>query len=161
MQIEKVNSTININEDIEFQKKGWFVQKIAIVLIFVVVVLSILGIFGHGILSTKKEKKDGIELSYEKFLRSEAGDKLEFYFDNPDSIATLSFPIEYTKHVRIENTEPKAISSEIVNGQAVYKFQVEKEGRIMLFINPCDIGSVSSTMKLNSTQFSIHHFIYP
>ena len=64
---------LQIDEDMEFQRRSWIVQRIGWAIFALVILLAALGLFGDGILSdTKAGQEEGaLWLEYPRFERFE------------------------------------------------------------------------------------------
>jgi hypothetical protein len=60
---------MEVNADIEFQRRVWRVQRIGWLIIAAVIVAALLGVFGGGPLSRAAVQGDGLRLEYERFAR--------------------------------------------------------------------------------------------
>ena len=69
MPEEKQNDLLQINEDIEFQKKEWSWARLGWVLMLIIALAGLLGLFGQGPLSKSTARAGGIEVEYERFER--------------------------------------------------------------------------------------------
>ena len=72
MPEQKQNDRLQINEDIEFQKKEWNWARLGWVLMLIIALAGLLGLFGQGPLSKSTARAGGIEVEYERcaqFLR--------------------------------------------------------------------------------------------
>ena len=72
---------IEIQEDFNHQKISWRIKKIGFIIIFLLVILASLGLFGTGFLSaTDLGNKNYAWLSYEKFTRAGSPAEIDIHF---------------------------------------------------------------------------------
>jgi len=64
---------LQINEDMEFQRRSWIVQRVGWLVFALVILLAALGLFGDGILSDAKagQEEGALWLEYPRFKRFE------------------------------------------------------------------------------------------
>ena len=70
-EIEKVKTSLEIDEDIDLHLKGWIAQRIGWVSMLAFLIASALGVFGTGVLSAVTSKKEAKTLIFERFNRYE------------------------------------------------------------------------------------------
>lgn len=63
--------TLEISEDLSFQEREWKVQRLAWLVMLVVIILALLGLFSTGPLSsTHQQSEDGsLQIDYQRFVR--------------------------------------------------------------------------------------------
>ena len=160
-QIERINSTLPLEENIDLHVKGRVVQQISIVVIFLFVVLAALGLFGEGVLSKKKLQAEGTTIRYEKFTRHGGESKLVFDLFSGDSIKQISIPDTYLAYFQIENIVPEPEKNRLAGNYVVYTFNGEHSRNVTFFLSPIKIGRLKAIVKSNRTDFELSHFIYP
>ncbi|RAW02162.1 hypothetical protein [Pseudochryseolinea flava] len=62
-KIEKVSTSLELDEHIEMQKRGWRVQAIGMMLVLTLVVLASIGMFGNGMISKENIRMNGVILN--------------------------------------------------------------------------------------------------
>jgi hypothetical protein len=115
--------TIEIDEDLEFQKKEWLWQRIGSVLLFVFVVAALLGFTGMGgPMSHGKAGEPGSPLyvEYARFVRrnAQATIKVHMHTSPGDVRFWLSSP--YFEHVRVDSIVPTPRLVSVDAGRHVY-----------------------------------------
>ncbi|MBK1438432.1 hypothetical protein JHJ32_00405 [Parapedobacter sp. ISTM3] len=161
-QVEKIEHTLELDEKLSHQQKGWNVQRVCGILILIVVVLTALGLFGNGLLSKRQLANGGTALRYDRFLRYEKETTITWQLSGRDEIEIL-IPMRYLDAFKIEKITPEGYESRIVNGNVSYTFTVAGAGEtaIYFYLNPQKAGSVADTWRVNDQAFEITHFIYP
>ena len=116
--------TIEIDEDLAFQRKEWLGQRIGIAVLSLFVVAAILGLTGSGgVLShaTAGERDGAIYVEYERVVRrgAKATMTLHFHSDPPGFIQFwISAP--YLEDVQIESVSPLPQSVTVEESRVVY-----------------------------------------
>ncbi|WP_090608250.1 hypothetical protein [Parapedobacter koreensis] len=161
-RIEKIEHTLELDEKLSHQLKGWNVQRACSVLILTVIVLTTLGLFGNGWLSRKQLASGGATLQYEKFLRYEKEMTVTWRVSGKDEIELL-IPMDYLDAFKIEKIIPESHETHLADRNVVYTFKVENGGEatIYFYLNPQKTGTVVETWQINGQDFKIAHFIYP
>src|SRR5688500_16756978 len=76
--IEQVHHTIEMDESMGLHKTGWAIQRVGWIVLFVIVVLAALGLFGSGILSQRTKEVSGNMIEYERYGRYENATYMHF-----------------------------------------------------------------------------------
>jgi hypothetical protein len=161
-EMEKVTSRLPIDESIGLQNRARIIQQIGIIIIFIVMVMAGLGLFGQGILSNKKVEANGNIITYEKFGRYGGESKLAFDLAaTNDTVAQLAIPAAYFEHFKIETIVPEPDKTSIINKEFIFIFNGGGAKQITFFLSPHETGSLKATIKGNQTNFNLSHFIYP
>lgn len=153
--------SMQIEEDIGFFRKEIAFQRIGWIVMFALLLLGSLGLFGTGLLSHKKTIVQGTGLEYEKFLRFENETELIFRLSGASSPSVVTLPGKYTERMRIERIMPEPERMYQANGATHYVFEISGKGVIRFFIAPVSTGSFSAALSVNETQIPIAHFVYP
>jgi hypothetical protein len=160
-QIEKITPSIEIEENLDLQVKGWMAQKILIAGIFIFILAAALGLFGDGILSQKKLEIEGNVLAYEKFVHYEGECRLTFDLADHDTIIKIAVPVLYLDHFEIKNIVPEPITYEMAANDLIMKFNGGPPNKVTFFLSPRKIGRIETVLRANQTPFKFSHFIYP
>lgn len=68
---ERSHSSIEITEDLSFQRRAWIMQRVAWTIMLLLTIAALLGAFGRGTLSSARVTSPGSVMSaeYERFAR--------------------------------------------------------------------------------------------
>lgn len=160
-KVEQIKTSLKIDEDIALHQRGWKLQKIALFLILITVLLTALGLFGNGPLSSKRISSRGIVLDYEKFMRFEGQASLRFSFAQADSLTRISLPVSYLDYFKIETVVPEPVESSVQAGEIIYTFNASAGGGAVFSLSPVQVGGLDATIKVNGVPFQLTHFTYP
>jgi hypothetical protein len=159
--IEHVNHRLEFDEDIDLQVKGWKIQRAAWIIIFALLLLAALGLFGTGVLSYRTISKKGDVIDYEHFGRFQAQTQIELTINNKNGTAQIAFPQTYIDNFEIERITPQPEKTEILNSTVVYTFNITDKGKIVIYMMPQTTGTIKGTVAVNNTVFNLSQFIYP
>ena len=107
--------TLEIDEDISFQKKEWFFQRIGMALLWLFVVAALLGFTGMGgPLSRGEAGEPGgpVHVEYERFVRRGGLSTLKLHLRSAPGDLRFWVSTPYFEHVRIDSIAP---TSELVS----------------------------------------------
>lgn len=160
--VERIKHSLELEERLDHQLKGWMIQKICSAGIGIIVLLTALGLFGNGLLSSKKIEKNGISLQYEKFLRYEKEMNLGWSTTGYEEIEIL-IPMQYLDHFKIEKVVPEGYETVITKGYVSYTFKGDNAAHtsIRFYLTPQKTGNVTGEWLVNKQNFQLRHFIYP
>ncbi len=105
-KIERVNTSLEIEEDIDLHETGWIVQRIGWGLMLVVLVCATLGLFGDGLLSETKLAAGGTSVLYQKFLRSEADTEVEIVSHDVSGKIRIAFSPNFLDVYKFDRMTP-------------------------------------------------------
>jgi hypothetical protein len=158
--IEAVKHNIDLEERIDLHKRGWKMQKLGWVIIFLIPLLGLLGLYGEGFLSFTQVVNSGFKTSYDRFFRYEKEMKILITSEG-ENISSISLPQKYINHFRIESIVPQPAQNLMIDNEIVYHFSGGGNRIVALYLVPEDYGNIAGTLKVNGHAFSLNHFIYP
>ena len=120
--------SIEISQDLEFQRKSWRVQRIGWVVMLVIVIAALLGLFGDGPLSSAEagNPESGLTVRYERFTRMGARHVLDVEIASAqveaDSAAQLWIDRSWHEANQVRSIVPEPARSAVVADRIVYSF---------------------------------------
>lgn len=159
--IETVTGDLEIDESIEIQKKGWVVQRIGWVLMFIFLGLASIGMFGSGVMSKKTIEGANQKMEYQKYFRFEARMEMKIDVLSPPGGTTVSFPAEYLQKFRIESVVPEPKENKTENNMVNYLFDGSGPMKISFYLIPQSMGDIKAQVRVNDQLYNFNQFIYP
>lgn len=159
--IERVKTSLQIDENIDLHIRGWIFQRIGWALMLLFLTCAALGLFGNGALSRKVLADDGTSVTFEKYTRRESETEFEIVTRSNAEIVRLVLPPAFLHAFKIEKVVPEPSSQRVDNGATVLQFTGSGEAQITLFVSSRTAGSVQSTLRVDEKSFDIDQFIYP
>jgi hypothetical protein len=160
--IERVNTSLEIDEQINLHKKGWKAQAVGLAFMYILVLLAAVGLFGDGLLSKNKLTEQNITIESQRFYRYEA--RMELKIDVPDTDSdrtVISLPSHYLKDFEIESIVPEPESNSISNDKVNYVFKGSGNLNVTFYLVPQKVGKLEGTLGVNEHAFLLNHFIFP
>jgi hypothetical protein len=158
--VETVETSLEIDEVLPLQEKGWVWQRIGWGLILAIMLAGGLGLFGEGLLSEKTATAGNSEVQYEQFFRYEV--EMKVLVQSKDHISSISFPGQYLKNFRIVRFVPEPANNNSTNGTVKYNFLPSENNIVSIYMVTKGYGSIGGTMKVNEKDnFQLNHFIFP
>ncbi|WP_207515834.1 hypothetical protein [Longitalea luteola] len=159
--LERVRHDLQLEENLEQHKKGWMIQKIGWAILYIGLILAVAGIFGTGPVSYKTQVQNGNTIEYERFLRYEAETDMTFRLKDVTDSITLEIPQQYLQYVDVQSITPLPDRNRTINGVTTYFFHAGGTADIHCLLMAKKPGSITTTIKVNATPFTIAHQIYP
>jgi hypothetical protein len=159
--LKHVDNPLQLNEDIGLHIKGWKIQRIAWIVIIILLVLAALGLFGTGPLSHRTVSKNGDTLKYEHFGRFQSQTELEFTVNKENGVTQVVFPQAYIDNFQIERITPLPEKTEMLHRSIVYTFDITDRGKIIFYMIPQTNGTIKGTVAVNNIVFDLLQYIYP
>jgi len=159
--IEMIPHDLELEENIALHQKGWIIQRVGWTILYAILLLALLGLFGTGLLSFRHEQVNGHEVSYEYFLRFESEADMTFQFHDIRDTIRLTVPQSYREYIDISSISPLPARSLLVDGQVIYFFPATHNGKIQCTIMARKAGTIRATLLVNESPITITHLIYP
>jgi hypothetical protein len=162
--------TIEIDRDIEFQRRSWQVQRIAWVLMLVIVVAAVLGAFGNGPLSSAHAgDASRLSVDYERFVRFVSPEKVTFHIARaaiqPGSSVELWVDREWLARHDVKAIVPEPSETRVTPDRLIYRFSVDSAGfpfRIELDLETMAVGALHGKAGLtDGSTVLFNQFAYP
>jgi hypothetical protein len=161
---------LQIKEDLEHERREWKVQRIAWILMALVLVAAVLGLFGDGLFSegTASTPDGSFALDYPRLARFEAPTTLTARFAPPAADEeSLSLWLEgsYLRDLEIERMTPEPESTMTEDGGVRFVYAARETSEpfeVTLHVRFERFGSVSGRVGTSSgAALSVRHFVYP
>lgn len=169
-KLKKVGS-IEIDEDMDFQRASWKVQRAGWVLMLLFIITGLLGLFGNGPISSARAGDEGSTLlvEYDRFLRVHAPTAAMFRIGNdaalPDSTVRLWVDRSWVSAFELRAITPEPDRAETAGTRLVYVFRVvppASQLRITMDLEARKTGRINGAVGLtNGPAISISQFAYP
>jgi hypothetical protein len=162
--------SIEISEDMDFQRKSWRVQRIGWVIMLGIAIASLFGAFGDGPLSSaeKGDASSGFRISYERFPRHNATEVIDFEVDGVAIGAdTMRIWIDrqWLSGKEIRSMSPEPAESALEGTRIIYAFTGNRaaSGRhVRMHLEPRKMGRVRGEAGLvGGRSFTFGQFVYP
>lgn len=162
-KIERVNSSLQLDEDIGLHETGWVIQRVGWGIMLAVLIFAILGLFGNGMLSEQKVVAGGITVVYEKYLRSETDTEFEIIARDVNGKVQVTLSPQFNDLFKIDRMTPEPSSQNIENGSTILDFSARGEAQLVFFLSTREgnRGNKANSVIVNNTDFTLDHYIYP
>ena len=169
-KIKQVNGDIHLNQDLDYQRRSWKVQRVGWVAMGLVALAALLGLFGSGPLSsaTTGGKGDSLQLEYKRFGRFEASTRLRIHIQpgvEREGQVRVWLNRNYVEGVQIQKVIPEPERVEAEPDRLTYVFRtanLNQPTAVTFYLQTQQVGLLSGQVGLAQKQpLSFSQFIYP
>lgn len=157
----KKGKTLDINQDLPFEKATWTFQKIGFTAFLGIVLASILGFTGGaGPYNIKTDRVNTVQVEYQPYARVLTPTSMvislqntsEFWLDN-----------NFVNIHEIESIAPEPLETITTGDRILYRFRpnTTKSYHIVMNLHPQKPGKYSGVIGQGNNQVQINQFIYP
>lgn len=155
-----------INDEIAFQRKSWRFERIGWFVLIVIVLLTLLGLFSKGPLSTgHASTADGaLQVEYQRFQRHGAHTRLIITAQvAPSGSAFVQFSPQLLDAFTVESIHPEPQTTTSQQGGLRVESRADAQGTVKLYLalRPEGLGNVQQSVRLNEQTVQFSQFIYP
>lgn len=167
-EVKNQTFSLQIDDDVAFQKVFWVVQRIGWTILSLIVIFSLFGLTGFGVLSQKEKQQQDVHLQYQTFERnlSPAAMQISFPEKSTDSGSiSLAISTSFLNNYEVQSIVPEPESVSLTKDSYQYEFPVKMPGdnaTITFYLEPQTIGFQQGVIRVADTvQIPIEQFIYP
>lgn len=161
---------LELDQDLPFQERAWRAERIAWVVLIIVVVAALVGVFGTGPLSstTAGGSETGISASYERFVRHDGRSSLELRI-SPEGASEGQVEVwlsaSYLEDIQIEQISPQPDEVRTSGERDIFVFLTDNPSSDMtvtVTFRPDAMGPISGDIGIvDGPAVSVRHFSFP
>ena len=161
---------VEINQDLDFQRRCWKVQRIGWTIMTLLILGGLLGMFGRGPFSRTLASDPSIPLSleYERFGRYQSPLTLSLHLNpgaSEDGEVRLWFSRDFLRQVQIQGMTPNPDGAALSPNGTTFIFrlaQPTQDGDVIVHLEAQAIGLLSGKVGLTeSRSIAFTQWIYP
>jgi hypothetical protein len=161
---------LDIVQDLEFQRRGWRVQRLSWMGMGLIVLGALAGLFGSGPLSQGKvsSPNDSLQLEYDRFGRFQAPAKLKIILGagtEQDGQVKVWLSRSYLETAEVQQVTPQPESVEASPDRLTYVFRttaLDRPTAVTFHLEPEQIGFQTGQIGVFSGQtLKFNQLIYP
>jgi hypothetical protein len=128
------HGSLEIDEDLTFQRRMWRVRPMGFAILWAILVAAVLGLFGGGLFSSARAT-DGtghLRVEYERFARFQSPLVLRFRMEPPaarERQVRVWIDRRYLEAIKIESLVPEPVRSEAAEDRIVFTFDLADADR--------------------------------
>lgn len=167
--MKKHRGELEIDEDIQLESTNWKVQRVAWVIMALVIIAALLGFTGDGGIGNLQSLKagdsaEGLEVEYERFLRRSAPAEIKVKLapSTSDFRTDLHISQDFYEKLQIDKVVPEPSEVYTHEHGITYRFTTANQPFVVTFyLTPKGMGSLPLHFSTNEREVAITQFIYP
>jgi hypothetical protein len=157
-----------IDEDPEFARREWVVQRVCWVILVLILIAGFIGLLGAGPLSQTEAAAGPLTLEYDRFVRKLSPTVFHLRVDASAAVdQQIGVWLEQDLVDKFDVTQiiPEPVDAEAGTGRVVYYFGVTESdpvSEITFDMQPSEAGRLRSRLGLvDGPEIDVDQFIYP
>ncbi|HSL72761.1 MAG TPA: hypothetical protein VK864_21090 [Longimicrobiales bacterium] len=136
-ELKKVGQ-IQLEQDLRFQSREWFLQRIGRGVMLALALAALAGVFGKGPIARSMRQAPGGELSlqYDRVARHGAPTRLEVSLPRHSGETGVWLSQDFLDGLQLNEVVPRPARSTVANGRTIYFFDVLAPATITFLIQP-------------------------
>jgi hypothetical protein len=159
---------IEVAQDLNYQRMSWRIQRIAWIVLALVVLAALAGLAGTGPLSrAERTAPDGsLRLEYERFTRMYAPSRLRVHFDARAVRAgevRIWIARRYLEQAKLEQVVPQPARVEVEDERLTYVFAAGDgaAGAVTFYMQLQSFGRISGRVGSGPAALEYRQLVYP
>ena len=156
--------SLEIDQDLEFQRREWRLERVAWAFGALIVLCAVGGLFGSGPLSSTEAGAGGrLSVGYERFLRFGSHNRLTLRAESGGPLLRVDVSSAYLARMRLERIVPQPRRVATVPGWTQLEFETAPGGpiEILLDFEPSRRGAAAGTLRVEGASVPVWQFVYP
>ncbi len=156
-----------VHENMAVQRRLWLLERLGLVAMTVLVLLTLLGLFSKGLLSSRQASagQDQVAVSYERFLRNGATSVIVVDLRGaPNADLPLRIEGELLDGLTVESITPPAKNAATFDKtgmQLALRADAGGQVRVHLAVRSDGVGAYRSVVRGPGGSVTLNQFIYP
>ena len=167
--MKKHNQELEIDEDIVIENRTWTAERVAWVLMGILLLAVLLGFTGNGGLTGINKRmvgsqSTGIAVEYDRFLRREAPAEIRvtLFATSSEAARELQFSRDFFEKVQVDQVVPEPAQVTTHESGITYKFAgTSPTMPITFYLQPKYMGSQEIRVQADGRSVSFSQFVYP
>lgn len=162
--------SIEIEQDLVFQRRSWAVQRISWIVMLLIAAAGLLGVFGGGVVAraTAGDRAE-LEVAYERLVRMSGSEKLGISFGEraPRSGSTVSLWLDrdWLSRHKVRAIVPEPESTSVATDRVTYHFTARPghlPSRVEFDLETMAFGSIHGKAGIpGGSTVTFNQFSYP
>lgn len=156
-----------LQEDMQVQRRAWRFERIGWGMLYLLIILTLLGLFSKGVLSKTRAQNDSgsVVVEYQRFERNGTVSNLTLRVKaGKDGTASVGLDGDFFDKFTIQMIQPQPTASRNQGAGVGWIFQPDEKGwvTVHLSMHAEGVGLVRSTVfSADSSEVRLTQFIYP
>jgi hypothetical protein len=160
---DKARELAEFQAEERIHRREWLAQRIAWVLLILIILAGLAGLFGSGPLSKRSIATASGTIEVDRFARRRASDEWLIRAIQDDSQLALRISASFLERYEIRAIVPEPASARVDGSDVVFVFDAAAaRGTVAFHVEPEAIGLSEGSFVLNDSEpLLIRQFVYP
>ncbi|HEV8362842.1 MAG TPA: hypothetical protein VGQ52_04960 [Gemmatimonadaceae bacterium] len=163
---ERGTSTLELEEDREFEKRERLVRRIGTWLLSAFLVAALAGLFGSGPLSdaAARSNDNAVGARYKRFTRNRSTTALDLSLHAVAGQVQLGLNSAFVETIKVEQITPQPATISASRARHVYTFAAAGPDSIVSVVlryRPETLGWLTAVVTSGQSELRIRQFVYP
>ncbi len=166
-KIQRVGS-LEIDQDLDFERRQWSVQRAAWVLFLVILLAGLAGLMGEGPLSGVEASNGSLTVQYDRFVRAHALTQIDVKLSPAATSAgqvTLWLSQDYLEKFELQGVMPEPAEMALANDKVLLRFVTDSPAQpvtVIASLEPTSPGAAPGAIGVvDGPEIDINQFVYP
>lgn len=159
---------LELEQDLAFQQRSWRVQRVAWIVLALIVMAGLAGVTGGGPLSRAAvATEDGrLRVEYERFVRMQAPSQLKLYFGKETvrgGEMRVWFDRGYIEQIKLDQIVPQPLRTEASADRLTYVFAATdgQAGALAIDLQLQRFGRASARLGVGDATLEFRQLVFP
>jgi hypothetical protein len=155
---------LQINEDMDFQRLEWRIERIGWGIIALIIIAALLGLLGNGPLSAAVKTGGSLQVEYDRFLHRDAPSSYRIHFTPPDADTAIHLNHQFLEAVKLDQIVPQPSEVELGTDGILLRFRSRPSvtGVVTIPFEPQTMGLLHTRIRVASEKpVTLIHIVYP
>lgn len=155
--------SLEILEDIEFEKRQWRVQRVGWIAMALILLLAAAGGFGKGPLSHASARNEDIRVDYERFPHSEAPSPMEIEVSSgrgSEANVRIAFNRSYLELVPFTHLDPEPLKVEVTPDELIFEFAAVGDRPVRLSLEQTAHGPGTASARIRRADAALETAVH-
>ncbi|BBP65162.1 hypothetical protein PHLH5_27030 [Pseudomonas sp. Cab53] len=159
--------TFPVREDMAYQLKVWRFERVGWYGLVLLVILTLLGLFSRGPLSSREVRSDdgGLTVEYERFHRNRSTNPLTAHLKGaPNAVLEVELGGDWLEGFDVEALQPQPLRSAAAGKGMKFWVQADAQGQATLYLSVLSdgLGTYHSRIAIpGGRSVSFEQFVFP
>jgi len=155
---------LQVNEDMDFQRLEWRIERIGWVMLALIIIAALLGLLGNGPLSSSAKTAGSLQVEYDRFLHRDAPSSYRIHLKPRDAATDIHLNREFLDSAKLDQIVPQPAEAELATDGILLRFKSSPlaAGVVTIPFEAKTIGVLQTRISVgNETPIHLSHFVYP
>jgi len=155
---------LQVNEDMDFQRLEWRIERIGWIILALVISAALLGLLGNGPLSASVKTAGTVEVKYDRFLHRNAPCLYRIHLKPRDADTAIHVNREFLDSVKLDQIVPQPSEVELAADGILLHFETRAPaaGVVTIPFEPQAAGLLHFRIRVGSERpIGLTQIVYP